>query len=85
MSRPRGVSKFKKSAPSIRALWKRAGPSTLKTVYIIYYILYIIYIIYILHIIYFILYIIYYILNIIKGSWEAILPCYGQIEFCDLK
>ena len=21
---------------------------------------------------------------IIKGSWEAILPCYGQIEFCDL-
>ena len=21
----------------------------------------------------------------IKGSWEAILPCYGQIEFCDLK
>ena len=22
---------------------------------------------------------------IIKGSWEAILPCYGQIEFCDLK
>ena len=30
MSRPRGVSKFKKSAPSIRALWKRAGPSTLK-------------------------------------------------------
>ena len=26
MSRPRGVSKFKKSAPSIRALRKRAGP-----------------------------------------------------------
>ena len=23
--------------------------------------------------------------SIIKGSWEAILPCYGQIEFCDLK
>ena len=20
-----------------------------------------------------------------KGSWEAILPCYGQIEFCDWK
>ena len=32
MSRPFRVSKFKKSAPSIRALWKRAGPSTLKTV-----------------------------------------------------
>ena len=24
-------------------------------------------------------------LSFIKGSWEAILPCYGQIEFWDLK
>ena len=24
-------------------------------------------------------------ISIIKESWEAILPCYGQIEFCDLK
>ena len=24
-------------------------------------------------------------LGLFKGSWEAILPCYGQIEFCDLK
>ena len=23
--------------------------------------------------------------TVFKGSWEAILPCYGQIEFCDLK
>ena len=33
MSRPFRVSKFKKSAPSTRALWKWAGPSTLKIVY----------------------------------------------------
>ena len=23
--------------------------------------------------------------SVVKGSWEAILPCYGQIEFWDLK
>ena len=40
MSRPRGVSKFKKSAPSIRALWKWAEPSQLNAVYIYIYIMY---------------------------------------------
>jgi hypothetical protein len=35
--------------------------------------------------IYLSIYIYIYKFYIIKGSWEAILPCYGQIEFCDLK
>ena len=34
LSRPWGVSKIERPAPSIRALWKRAEPSFLKMVYI---------------------------------------------------